>query len=328
MRLPQLLVALVTVRTDAVHLNRTSMALRPYHILGNSTIRRGGDSAHRSVSRRQHMPLLVLIFSLRANDDRRANQYRTWLTHPWRAADGSPIPWRYVYVFGRKSRSREPSVVTQDELIADRVVLGRVEETYLKLVHKTLDSLRWAVSSVSFDVLLKTDDDSMLHISRLWAWLTTSHEVFSAGKAEAEARDRAAQAARAQAEVVQAKAQRQADESGHRSLTTSDEVFSSSAYRSQHEPADPLRPPRRGASTDWQLGQTVLPRPEAARFTRHLPASEPSSAASDPADQSTTEARLAAWHRLYAGKVQFNSQVVRAHLSESELCTRSIRLYA
>lgn len=219
--LPHPMVALATVGMDAVHLNRSSMALRPYHIMGNATIRRGGDAAHRRRSHRQHVPLLVLIFSVRANDARRAGQYRTWITHPWRAADGSPIPWRYVYVFGRKSRSAGPSA--PDELIADRLVLGRVDETYLNLVHKTLDSLRWAVSSVSFDVLLKTDDDSMLHVSRLWAWLTVSEEVFSS--------------------------------------------------------ADPA----------------------------------------DRADRSTPEARLGAWHRLYAGKVQINSQVIRANFTKKEL---------
>lgn len=158
--------------------NGSSAALRPYHLIGNSTIHRGSDSVRGLSYGAQHVPLLVLIFTVRPNSGRRADQQRTWLTHPWRTADNSPVPWRYVYVLGRKARSLQSSGPVQDELVGDRVFLGRIQETYLNLVHKTLDSLRWAVSSVSFDVLLKTDDDSMLHVSRLWSWLSVSDEPF------------------------------------------------------------------------------------------------------------------------------------------------------
>ena len=34
-----------------------------------------------------------------------------------------------------------------------------------------MQALRWALESVHFQVLLKVDDDSIVHIGRLWAWI-------------------------------------------------------------------------------------------------------------------------------------------------------------
>ena len=44
-------------------------------------------------------------------------------------------------------------------------------EGYANLVYKTLEALRWALTHTSFEVLLKTDDDTVVHIGRLWMWL-------------------------------------------------------------------------------------------------------------------------------------------------------------
>jgi len=143
-------------------------ALRPYHLLGNGTLHHG--SPRPQDTRAHRVPLLVLIFSTEANGARRQEQHRTWLNHDWRDAAGEPVPWRYAYVIGRRGGAAA-ATVPPDELVGDRLHLGRVEDTYLGLVHKTLEALRWAAASVSFEALLKTDDDSIAHVSRLWAWL-------------------------------------------------------------------------------------------------------------------------------------------------------------
>jgi len=228
-----LLIALATLGLGAAHGERGRNALRPHHLLGNSTTHRSAKvrPAHR------HVPLLVLIFSVKGNEARRDDQYRTWLTHPWRAADGASIPWRYVYVLGR-SRRAAALEQPQDELVGDSVMLGRVEETYLNLVHKTLASLRWAVASVSFDVLLKTDDDSMLHVARLWAWLVSSPDAMPSPPAAPTS---------ASAEML---------------------------------------PPSAGATS-------VVP--------------------------GVSDARRAGWLRLYAGRLQVNSQVIRSNFSKADL---------
>ena len=143
---------------------RSPAALRPYHLTGSETVRRRTrQEALGSPHHHHHVPLLVLIFSVNGNSARRDAQYRTWLAHPWRSARGDPVPWRYVYVLGRSGGGGAVSQADQPgELLGDTVTLGRVEDTYLNLVHKTLEALRWAVTSVSFDVLVKTDDDSLL----------------------------------------------------------------------------------------------------------------------------------------------------------------------
>ena len=53
----------------------------------------------------------------------------------------------------------------------DTVTLRNATEGYGALVFKTLEALRWACKSVFFTVALKVDDDSVVHIGRLWTWL-------------------------------------------------------------------------------------------------------------------------------------------------------------
>ena len=154
---------------------------------------------------RFHVGLLVLIFSERAGAARRTWQRATWLRFRWHEAQLSqmPVPWRYVYVQGRTADSVEAEL---DVVHGDTVTLSAVSEGYRSLVHKTMEALRWALAvchplprpirrrfqattsgadariiepwptrasrqAASFDVLLKVDDDSMVHIGRLWGWL-------------------------------------------------------------------------------------------------------------------------------------------------------------
>lgn len=58
-----------------------------------------------------------------------------------------------------------------DRVVGDAVTLSAVREGYANLVYKTLEALRWALQHVPFGALLKTDDDSIVHIGRASQWL-------------------------------------------------------------------------------------------------------------------------------------------------------------
>ncbi|KAL3907534.1 MAG: hypothetical protein SGPRY_010135, partial [Prymnesium sp.] len=113
---------------------------------------------------RCRVPLLVLILTEERNIKRRAEQRATWLSFSWHRGylDRSLVPWRYLYVFARqKSGAAHASML--DEVVGDSVTLGNVTEGYKNLVFKTMEAIRWAIRHVDFDVILKTDDDSMVH---------------------------------------------------------------------------------------------------------------------------------------------------------------------
>eukprot|EP00966_Prymnesium_polylepis_P136796 3160833-Prymnesium_polylepis.1 len=119
-----------------------------------------------------HVPLLVLIFTEEGNTGRRAWQRATWLPFAWHRGylDRDLVPWRYLYVMARRKRMAQATELL-DQVVGDTVTLSAVTESYKNLVYKTMEALRWALEHVSFEVLLKTDDDSMVHIGRLWSWL-------------------------------------------------------------------------------------------------------------------------------------------------------------
>ena len=167
----------------------------------------GGAGSAVAAGARRHVPLLVLIFTERSNTARRAWQRATWLSFEWHRAHLSrePVPWRYVYVQARRAgpprrrlRKRragkrhgnggggaaaaaamgelqERLAALDDEyvdrVVGDTVTLSAVREGYHGLVHKVFAALRWALDHTSFETILKTDDDSMVHVGRLWQWL-------------------------------------------------------------------------------------------------------------------------------------------------------------
>ena len=123
--------------------------------------------------RGRHLPFLVLILSVKdRNYNRRGSQRRTWLGCRWVQADHE-VPWRYVYIYASPGKASDLPISqgVTDKLVGDGVTLSAVTELYENLVFKTLESLRWAYEHVSFGALLKTDDDSMVHVSRLWGWI-------------------------------------------------------------------------------------------------------------------------------------------------------------
>ena len=113
-----------------------------------------------------HVGLLALVFTERRNVARRAAVRQTWLSHAWSLP--SNFTWRYAFVEARAPRT---GASKQSALRGDTLVLASVEESYLNLVHKTVAALRWSLAHVPFDTLLKTDDDSIVHVGRAAAWL-------------------------------------------------------------------------------------------------------------------------------------------------------------
>lgn len=134
-----------------------------------------GESAHT----RAHIPLLVLIFTERANVARREWQRATWLSFRWHRGflDHRRVPWRHIYVTSRPKPGTAATLPEEEEqmdhIVGDMVTLGNCTEGYENLVYKTMEAIRWAVTRVSFTVMLKVDDDSIVHIGRLWTWLFT-----------------------------------------------------------------------------------------------------------------------------------------------------------
>ena len=120
--------------------------------------------------------LLILIFTQRSNEARRRTQRDTWLGHRWQRGEVKTPPpaavaaasWRYVYVMARDGMEKADEV---DRVVGDAVTLSAVRESYANLVYKTLEAVRWALHHVPFGVLLKTDDDSIVHVGRAALWL-------------------------------------------------------------------------------------------------------------------------------------------------------------
>ena len=137
------------------------------------------------------VPLLLLIFTRRQNEKRRSWQRATFLAQRWRRGEIRPpsllpnattnnkpvVSWKYVYVMAREGRgirsNGSHASAKLDRVQGDSVVLSAVQESYDNLVYKTLEAFRWALRHVAFGALLKTDDDTIVHIGRIGLWLHT-----------------------------------------------------------------------------------------------------------------------------------------------------------
>ena len=139
------------------------------------------------------VPLLTLIITERHNVARRTWQRNTWLSFPWHAlsqrdlaghrlaGDGDLlVPWRHVYLVVSKegsSKRRAIDMSTNDSVraIGENMILG--DTLPLKASESTtrasavLAGLRWALAHVDFQTIFLTDDQSIVHIGRLWEWL-------------------------------------------------------------------------------------------------------------------------------------------------------------
>ena len=124
------------------------------------------------------IPLLALVFTRPANFARRAEVRKAWLRGPWFATNRGEqyVPWRYAFVVAvRRSNATLPrSNISATYLMGDIMIMRSTNYDsceYRELMHKTLDAIQWALTNVQFEVLLKCDDDTVVHVSRLWGWL-------------------------------------------------------------------------------------------------------------------------------------------------------------
>jgi hypothetical protein len=164
-------------KCNAMHWSRSDRSVvslplvsRPVHPTHRFPVRSREDQpSHR------HVPLLVLILTERRNTRRREWQRATWLSFPWHTGHQSSklVPWRYLYVLGRRraNQRHESDESPLDRIVGDTVTLSAVREGYGSLIFKTMEALRWALAHSSFELLLKTDDDSIVHVGRAWQWL-------------------------------------------------------------------------------------------------------------------------------------------------------------
>ncbi|KAL1520011.1 hypothetical protein AB1Y20_023491 [Prymnesium parvum] len=135
-------------------------------------VRGDGRFPAAAASGRRVVPLLVLIFTERRNAARRAWQRATWLSFAWHRGylERELVPWRHLYVEAARRRA-SAAASHRDEVVGDTLTLSNASEGYKNLVFKTMEALRWCLAHVEFEVLLKTDDDSLVHVGRLWHWL-------------------------------------------------------------------------------------------------------------------------------------------------------------
>lgn len=171
--MPTLLAVLVSLATGSKvkqHVHQYPNALR------RSQTREGGVDASPNAAVR--VPLFVLIFTQRSFEARRRAQRETWLQYRWSrgevrksppaASAAAPASWRYIYVMARDGTESADEL---DRVVGDAVTLSAVRESYANLVYKTLEAVRWSLRHVPFGALLKTDDDSIVHVGRAAMWL-------------------------------------------------------------------------------------------------------------------------------------------------------------
>ena len=149
-----------------------SNAIHPAHLFAADG-RRASGLPNTTNQPLPHVPLLALVFTEPKNVGRREWQRATWLSYRWHrgSLDHKLVPWRYVFIMARPAAGEATEY--PDQIVGDVVTLQNCTESYANLVFKTMEALRWALSHASFEVLLKVDDDSIVHVGRLWSWIFT-----------------------------------------------------------------------------------------------------------------------------------------------------------
>lgn len=180
--------------------------VRTHQLLGGrsgSSVTSSGGQSSRGSSRSllPRVPLLALVFTHPLHHARRAVVRKAWLRGPWYATHRNArlVPWQYAFVMALHNSAHASSGNATDDSPAEGggatgrrvgslqrrgrayamgdVVVIRGEERrlregdYRSLVWKTVLAFEWALEHVDFGVLLKVDDDTVVHVSRLWQWL-------------------------------------------------------------------------------------------------------------------------------------------------------------
>ena len=108
--------------------------------------------------------LIVVIFSSSSNDDRRHAIRETWL----RLSAKRKI--RHYFIVGTLdlNESELNSLYSEQRLYNDMVLFPHLRDTYSSLSLKLLLTLKWFSNKMSFNYLVKVDDDSFLRIDQLF----------------------------------------------------------------------------------------------------------------------------------------------------------------
>lgn len=72
---------------------------------------------------------------------------------------------------GQQADEYGPALMHAGVVTGDTLTVA-AQEGYRKIVNKVLAGFAWALEFASFDVLVKTDDDSTVDIKNLWSWIS------------------------------------------------------------------------------------------------------------------------------------------------------------
>lgn len=107
--------------------------------------------------------LLIIIHSAPGNFENRDAIRRTWANSTLWNGDNY-MKFKVVFIVAKSNLVTE--IQTEQEQYNDLVV-GSFEDSYTNLVYKTLFGLSWAMTTVKFEFLFKTDDDVYLNVACL-----------------------------------------------------------------------------------------------------------------------------------------------------------------
>ena len=122
-----------------------------------------------------HYKLVVLILSGAGYAERRTTVRATWVTR----VDHDNIAYFFM-CFSSKSGDVRRSVHLEAEKYQD-IVIFSAEDNYSNLTVHTISALEWANSQLSFDFVMKTDDDSLLNVESIITELMEKSNISYAG---------------------------------------------------------------------------------------------------------------------------------------------------
>ena len=114
-----------------------------------------------------HMKYLVMVVSnpaiRRPRDLIRRNGY--W-KYDWKDVNGNLLDWKHYFVVGQSADPAVNEAIYQEADENKDILIGNFEDSYRNLVYKTLWLFEWAVDRFEFDLMIKTDDDVIINMSK------------------------------------------------------------------------------------------------------------------------------------------------------------------
>ena len=93
-------------------------------------------------------------------------RHHGYWTYDWKDVNGNLLDWKHFFVVGQ---SADPAVNEAFNLEAEEnrdILIGNFTDSYRNLVYKTIWLLEWAVDGFEFDLMIKTDDDVIINMSK------------------------------------------------------------------------------------------------------------------------------------------------------------------